>query len=169
MICQQCQKNVANVHFTKVLNGNKVEMHLCEKCAKENSQISFMPSLSIHDFFSGILGGAGSYVMQEERKPLACGDCGMTYEEFQKTGRFGCPECYKVYGEKLQPLLRRLHGGVEHRGKVPSKVQACLKTSKEIEALKEQLSAAIRNEEYEQAAELRDRIRKIETDTVDNH
>jgi len=93
---------------------------------------------------------------------LACEKCGMSYEEFQKVGKLGCDNCYNIYGERLKPILKRLHGDVIHKGKVPVKASKSIRVSKEIEKLKEELNMAVRNEEYEKAAEIRDKIKALE-------
>jgi len=95
---------------------------------------------------------------------LVCQKCGMSYDEFQKVGKLGCSGCYETFGNRLKPILKRLHGSVEHSGKVPVKISKTLRTSKEIEELKGLLSKAVQNEEYEKAAEIRDRIKAIESE-----
>jgi protein arginine kinase activator len=166
MLCQHCQLRIANVHFTQVINNNKVEMYLCDHCAKEKGQINFGSPLNVNDFFSGImgLGGNTQYVVNSSLK-LVCDKCKMSYEEFQKTGKLGCSNCYNVFGERLQSLFKRLHGEVEHHGRIPGKISKTIKTTKEIEKLKELLNAAIQKEEYEKAAEIRDKIRGLEVVT----
>ena len=86
----------------------------------------------------------------------------MSFEEFKKVGRLGCDNCYVIYSDKLDPLIRRLHGNTKHTGKIPKRISETMKASKQIENLKEQLNRAIQNEEYEKAAELRDEIKKTE-------
>jgi protein arginine kinase activator len=165
MLCQNCQKRMANVHFTQVINNNKVEMHLCEQCAKEKGQFKFGPTVNFNDFLTGFIGydGYPSYA-SPVLKPLVCDKCGLSFEEFQKIGKLGCSHCYETYKEKLGPLIKRIHGGLEHHGKVPAKVSIALKSSREAEDFKEQLNKAIENEEYEKAAEIRDRIKGLESD-----
>lgn len=164
MLCQQCQKKVANVHFTQIINGKKVEMYLCEQCADEKGQMGFSPQLNLGDFLWGFPGFAGStgYAQVEQPQEVRCEVCGMSFEDFRKTGKLGCGNCYGVFRENLGPILRRLHGSTEHTGKVPGRVSDCIRNTHEIEKLKNELSAAIGNEEYERAAELRDRIRSLE-------
>lgn len=87
----------------------------------------------------------------------------MSFEDFRKTGKLGCTNCYKLFKENLAPILRRLHGNAEHTGKVPAKISGCIKNSNEIEKLKNELTDAIDREEYEKAAQLRDRIRGLES------
>lgn len=163
MLCQFCQKRVANVHFTQVINGNKTELYLCEQCARDKGQSSFGSPFSVNNFFSGIMeGGKDSDYRALEVDVQQCDKCGMTYREFQKIGKLGCDNCYSIFGERIKPLLKRLHGNIEHTGKVPGRVSRELSSIKEIEALKELLNKAILSEEYEKAAELRDKIKALE-------
>ena len=163
MLCQNCQKRVANVHFTKVVNNRKIEMYLCEQCAREKGQISFGSPLGIADFFAGILGvGDAGSMLEDSQQVVRCETCGMSYDDFQKTGKLGCGDCYKLYGDRIKPIIKRLHGNIGHTGKVPRYISESLSTSKEIENLKELLNKAVQEEEYEKAAEYRDKIREIE-------
>ncbi|MDP4092312.1 MAG: UvrB/UvrC motif-containing protein [Bacillota bacterium] len=168
MLCQWCQKRPASVHFTQVVNNNKVEMYLCEQCAKEKGQVTFGSPFSISDFLSGIMEFASDngYRIQSEPRVI-CEKCGMTYEEFQKSGKLGCGSCYELYHDKLDLLLKRLHGNAVHCGKSPGSKQQGMaltqpKQANEIDGLKELLNKAIQNEEYEKAAEIRDRIKNLE-------
>jgi protein arginine kinase activator len=165
MLCQHCQKRIANVHFTQVINSNKVELYLCEQCAKEKGKLTFGNPFQISDFFSGIIGvGDPAAYMESPVKQEVCDKCGMSYDEFQKLGKLGCSTCYKLFGDRLLPLVKRLHGSVEHHGKTPEKLVKTIESVKEMEALKQKLNDAIGKEEYEKAAELRDKIRKLEAE-----
>lgn len=169
MLCQQCQKKVANVHFTHIINGKKVEMYLCEQCANEKGQLGFSPQLKLGDFlwgFPGLTGNPG-FAQEEQPEEVRCKVCGMSFEDFRKTGKLGCGNCYEIFRENLNPILRRLHGNIEHTGKMPGRVSDSIRTSNELEKLRGELAAAIGTEEYEKAAELRDRIRSLEC-TVNN-
>lgn len=163
MLCQRCQKRIANVHFTQAINNKKIEMYLCEQCAREKGDFSFGSPLSINNLLSSLIGmeEPASYV-QTVPKSLVCKKCGMSYEEFQKIGKLGCDKCYEVFTRRLEPLVKRLHGNTGHNGKVPGNVSGEIKLSKEIEKLREQLNKSIRNEDYEKAAQLRDKIRSLE-------
>lgn len=164
MLCQNCNTKNATVHFTKVVNNKKVELYLCEQCAKEKGQINFSAPFSLADFFPGFAGYSmkNPYVTgyPEMKK---CSKCGMSYEDFQKTGKLGCSECYNIFKEEITPLVKRIHGAVEHQGKVPSGISGKIKTTGEIQLLKEHLGKAIQSEEYEKAAKLRDKIRQLES------
>jgi protein arginine kinase activator len=163
MLCQHCQNRIANVHYTQIVNGTKVEMYLCEQCANEKGQHSFGSPLNISDFLSGFFGlGTAESVTLTEPNEVLCDVCGMSYEDFKSTGKLGCSNCYKVFEEQLKPILNRLHGNVEHIGRIPDKVSKNMKVNEEIDDLKEKLANAVRNEEYEDAALIRDRIKAIE-------
>jgi protein arginine kinase activator len=165
MLCQNCQKRIANVHFTQVINGERIELYLCEKCANEKSQSSFGAPLGINDFFSGLIGfGAPPQYVSAPPEQAVCKQCGMSYEDFLKTGKMGCGNCYEVFGERLQPIFRKLHGAQEHAGKMPQRQCKGISSSKELQKLKEMLNKAIQQEEYEKAAELRDKIRQLEVE-----
>lgn len=98
-------------------------------------------------------------------KETACGQCGMTMKEFNETGRFGCSECYTAFGAELTELLRRIHGRDHHEGKVPSINPAHMEARKELLALRRQLKQAVEQENFEDAAQLRDRINHLELTT----
>lgn len=163
MLCQKCHKRIANVHFTRVVNNQKVEMYLCEQCANEQGQTGFDAPLSVSEFLSGIFnfGNSAPYVNLSSADTV-CDKCGMSFQEFQKSGKLGCSNCYRTFGERLKSILKRLHGSAQHSGRIPEKVSESIKLSREIEKLKEMLNEAVKNEEYEKAAELRDKIRSLE-------
>ncbi|MBW5449209.1 hypothetical protein GE107_24590 [Cohnella sp. CFH 77786] len=164
MQCQECGKRPATLHFTKIVGGEKTELHICESCARDKGE--FIPGtqggFSIHNLLSGLLdfehAGAGA------AKPPAvrCDSCGMTYSQFSKIGRFGCSNCYKQFGERLDPLLKRVHGNTVHVGKVPKRAGGKVKTKREIDRLKQEMQSRIAREDFESAAKLRDRIRELE-------
>lgn len=165
MFCQQCQKREANVHFTQVKNGNKVEMYLCSQCAEKNGQFSFSPQLNLGGFLWGVpgFGGGMGFAEIEQPREVHCDICGISFDDFRKTGKLGCANCYRVFRENLSPILRRLHGSTDHTGKVPVKLSECIRTTDELEKLRSELAVAIGDEQYEKAAELRDRIRELES------
>lgn len=168
MLCQNCQKRAATVHFTQVINNNKVEMYLCEQCADQKGQLNFISPFGINNFFPVIMEyEPDTPLVQSSVKQPVCSKCGMTYEEFQRVGKLGCSNCYELFGDKLKPLLRRLHGNIEHKGKIPGRVSKTIKMSKEIEKLKELLNKAVQGEEYEKAAEIRDKIKVLESTKQD--
>ncbi len=166
MICQNCHKRIANVHLTQVINDSKVELHLCEQCAGEKSGFGYGAPLGISNFITGLLGlsGTGRDMAAEPSAATVarCDKCGMSMSDFQQSGKMGCGECYRAFSDIVRNLLKRIHGNASHTGRMPVRLSATVMTDREIEKLKESLSEAIRNEEYEKAAELRDRIKGLE-------
>ncbi|NSL52622.1 UvrB/UvrC motif-containing protein [Calidifontibacillus erzurumensis] len=170
MECQECHQNPASVHFTKIINGQKTETHLCEQCAREKGE--WFPGaggFSISNLLSGLLNLDYPLANTSTNKPFGtigvnqCPRCGMTFQQFSKIGRFGCSNCYETFHSQLDPILRRVHSGnTVHHGKIPKRIGGHLHLSKEISRLKEQLQKAIQYEEFEKAAELRDKIRSLE-------
>lgn len=165
MLCQECSKRPASLHFTKIVNGEKTEYHLCEVCARERGDKlpGAANGFSIHSLLSGLLEfepSGSSY--NQNQKHLRCETCGLTYSQFGKIGRFGCSDCYKYFSTKLDPLFRRVHGTTTHAGKVPARSGGKIKYSREIERLKSMLQQKIKMEEFEEAANLRDQIRDLE-------
>jgi protein arginine kinase activator len=157
MTCDECGVNNAKIRLTKIVNGKMIEMNLCEQCAKKHSQ--FHGPFSLQNIMSGWL---SDFHKQETIQKLQCEKCGMTYDEFKQSGKFGCSHCYGSFKKNLSPLIRSIHGHDSHRGKIPEKAGSELKQKKEIEKLKHQLSEAIETEAYEKAAEIRDKIKELE-------
>jgi len=142
-------------------------MHLCEECAVryQPQWVLGLEPFSIHKFLVGILEyEPGS----EDKKDLGarrlsqCEACGMTYHQFQQVGKMGCDECYRFFSPMLQPLLRKVHGGLDHLGKVPQRAGGKIRHKQELARLRLELQKHIVQEEYEQAATVRDRIRELE-------
>ncbi|MEE8143396.1 MAG: UvrB/UvrC motif-containing protein [Planctomycetota bacterium] len=161
MICEICREEVATVHLTEIVNNAKKEIHLCETCAQEKGVAitSQVKNLSIPEFFGQLV---ESSTQGGEGAQLECGACGMTYQQFRATGKLGCPGDYRVFRKEMDQLLRKIHDSVQHRGKVPSRVNSEISRRKEIEDLKISLKQAVEREEYEMAAQLRDRIFELE-------
>ena len=172
MLCQDCGKRPATLHFTKIVNGEKTEFHICEACARERGEmIPGAPNgFSIHNLLSGLLDfepmSAGG--MREHKPPHSrCETCGMTYAQFSKIGRFGCSDCYRYFSAKLDPLFKRVHGNTVHVGKVPQRAGSLIRSKREIDRLKRDLQERIAREDFESAARIRDRIRELERRLAD--
>ncbi|QJW47509.1 hypothetical protein HA075_18050 [bacterium BFN5] len=167
MLCDECKKRPACVHITKITNNQKVDKYLCEHCAKENGELIFSTDhkFSVHDFLAGMF----SHGLSETAQPKieACKNCGMTYRDFSQTGKVGCSNCYVTFGNKFEPLLRRIHGSSAHIGKIPKRSEGVLEIRQRVKGLRQKLEQAITDEEYEQAACLRDEIRQLEKELND--
>jgi protein arginine kinase activator len=163
LLCQECGKKPATLHFTKIVNGEKNEFHICESCARDKGEmIPGSPNgFSIHSLLSGLLDfertGPGSI-----QETMRCEACGLTYPQFSKLGRFGCSSCYQSFESKLDPLFKRVHGNTVHVGKIPKRSGGVIQTKREIDRLRRELITRIDQEEFEAAAQLRDRIRELE-------
>lgn len=164
MLCENCNKNAATVHVTKILNEKKTELHLCEQCAKQSEGVPFDTSFTINNFLTGLLDSMqDSAIKVDYIKTTKCDHCGMTYGKFKQLGRLGCAQCYNAFKEKLIPLIKRVQGSEIHTGKVPKRAGGSIRIRKEIKQLKGELEKTIRNEEFEKAAVLRDQIREMES------
>ncbi len=166
MLCDECGKREATVHFEQVVNGRKTVTNLCQECAQKKGimNVFLQPSFNISSLLSALLGsqiksapalGPG---VEETRCPV----CGMTYRDFARAGMLGCSRCYKTFEDRLEPLLRRIHGSDRHVGKAPVKAGGSAKLRREVEELKRELAQAVSKEAYEKAAELRDKIKQVE-------
>lgn len=170
MICQVCNERPANVHITKIINGVKRELHMCEQCAKEKEGLSIgnqMPGFDSPFSFTNIIAGLMDFpgingLPYSAQQQVKCSSCGLDYEEFKNTGRFGCSQCYASFGKRLDPLLKRIHGNTQHTGKVPKRTGGIIRVKRDIDRLKYELKKAVENEEYEKAAQIRDRIKTLE-------
>ncbi len=162
MLCQNCGKRPAAVHFTQVINSRKVELYLCEQCAREKNAFSINVPMDIGNFFAGVTGIPAkiTYANKKESRSV-CKGCGENLEQFRKTGKMGCSKCYELYGDMIKPLLKRIHGSVEHTGKAPGKISESMRLTKEIGNLRKQLEDAVKREDYEKAAQLRDQIKDM--------
>lgn len=167
MLCEICEKNEANFHIAKIINGVKEEKHVCEQCAKTLEGINLLSDMNFStDFsFQNILSGFLDYMNTSTKTSLpsqvVCNSCGTTYREFKESGLLGCSECYDTFKNTVIPILKRVQSNIEHHGKIPVKGGREIMAKKELEKLKEELQRAIALEEYEKAAELRDKIRNF--------
>ena len=164
MYCQICQKNEATIHLTEITDGVRSEMHLCEHCAQEEG-IAVKSSLPINELLANLLSTQPSEdeLFSGSEQEVACPHCGSTLEQFSKKAVLGCPYDYEVFEKSLLPLIERAHNGkTTHCGKVPSKTPKDTKKQVEFMTLRQQLDAAVKNEDYELAAKLRDKIKNSE-------
>lgn len=159
MLCNECGKNEARVHVTHIINGKKSESHLCEECAKKN-QTFLNSSFSMENLFSEMLNNAFNTTTYIPSK--GCLKCGMTFDEFRNTGKFGCSDCIGTFKNRLMPVVKNIQGYDAHTGKIPKRAGGSYKIQKDIEKLKIELKQAVEGEEYEKAAKLRDKIRELE-------
>ncbi|MCK5083654.1 MAG: UvrB/UvrC motif-containing protein [Candidatus Omnitrophica bacterium] len=161
MQCDICSKKKATVHLTEIVDDQMSEMHLCEECARQKS-VQMEQQFGLADLLAG-LADFGKPTKEDARESIKCSNCGMTYDEFRKFGRLGCGQCYESFKMHLSTLLKKVHGSNHHLGKSPVKIpQSEKKKIESFQELKMQLQQAIQREDFERAAEIRDKIRDLE-------
>jgi protein arginine kinase activator len=159
MKCQKCTK-AATLHITDVLPDEQFEEHhLCEECAQKYLYES-QPKAT------GVKPAPASAASAEAEEPVGlgreCEVCGIKFVEFRNSGRLGCPHDYQSFRDELMPLLENIHGETRHKGKSPRRLPQTKQTQSELVQLRKQLMQAVTKEAYEEAARLRDRIRRLE-------
>lgn len=176
MLCQSCKNKQANTHIKTIVNGELTEMNLCSECAAKQGYGSNMFNLNhffdIGSLMSGFMGDAAAAALAPEKR---CPNCGITFAQISKGGRVGCTKCYDVFYDRLLPSIKRIHGNTVHTGKKLRKPQlqsgenvntvntAAEKVNKpsELDVLNKQMQAAVKNQEFEKAAQLRDKINEL--------
>lgn len=149
--CQRCF-NKAVIHVTEILGHGQIEdIHLCENCYKNLLMAQLQEQSSAH-----------ASEEQPSAHTKACPTCGLSFLAFRNMGRFGCAQDYEVFEEEITPLLESLHGQVRHAGKSPRRAPLSATQRAELTQLQQQLQMLIREERYEEAARVRDRIRQLE-------
>ena len=165
MQCQICNKRAATIHLTEITDGLRSETHLCEQCAIEQG-IAAKSQVSINELLSSLLAVQPSddELFGPSEKKTSCPHCGFTLDKFRKEGVLGCPYDFEIFEKQLQPLIEKANNGkTSHCGKAPSKAPHNTKKQIELIKLRQQLEVAVRNENYEQAAKLRDEINQLDS------
>jgi protein arginine kinase activator len=163
MSCDQCREREAVIHLTQIVNEQVTTLHLCERCAAEKGVES--PGSAVKTPLGSFLAamGKGPEQAASPRAADTCLRCGATFQDFRESGRLGCPDCYRTFEAPLRDLLRRLHGSTHHLGERYAERQASSEEAREKAAdLREQLRLAVETENFELAAELRDRLKVME-------
>ncbi len=159
MLCDSCKKNEAIVHYAEIVEGQMKKMNLCELCAVDKG-VGVHTNFSIGDLLAGLTDTPGKAKDPVEQE--TCPNCKLTYKEFKKKGRLGCSVCYDTFKKGLIPLLEAIHKSEQHVGKIPQKAQEEVEAMSKLQRLREELAGAIRKEDFEKAARLRDEIKKLE-------
>jgi protein arginine kinase activator len=159
MLCEECGQNEAAVHVTHYINGEKMQKNICASCAGKMNLDGLLNPFSLNDLFGG-------FITLPSASPAAdcsvrCEVCGMSLNEFKDGGKLGCANCYKAFEASLIPFIKKIQGSTEHVGKAPEGNRKYARRM-EIEKMKEKLNEAVRREDYEQAAEIRDKIKLAE-------
>ena len=172
MLCEKCKKRTATVFYNENINGKTKSYSLCGDCAsklREQGDLqdiallseSFVDPFSTWNdqLFGGFFGIPALKSFPTEKK---CPVCGCHYSEIAKTGKVGCPTCYETFADELSAMISSVHGTTTHTGDVPAKYRAMQKRADRLEALNKELKKAIREEDYESAAKLRDEIKSLQ-------
>lgn len=158
MLCDICKQNVATVHLTQMVEGKTKKVDLCEGCSKAKG-VDDPTGFSLADLLLG-LGASQEMDQAAGGGEIKCPNCGFTQADFKKAGRLGCSECYNVFSEGLESLLKTMHKGTRHIGKRPHTLQTEAEIANKLKALQKQLEKAIADENFEGAANLRDEIKQ---------
>ncbi len=167
MKCQNCGANNANTHIKTIINGEFKEYDLCSECAKKMGYTNVFSDME--NEFSSFLGSFFGNALPARTQATRCEFCGSTYSEIAKSGHVGCAHCYDVFEQQLMPSIRRMHGNTTHCGKNSafSAEEKNNKTSEDakqqkIDKLKAELNKAVEQQNFEEAARLRDEIKELE-------
>ena len=181
MLCDNCGKQEANVRYTENINGKVKELNLCEECSKKLGigQMDFSMPMDFSNFFGDFIEEFTKpewMPLLSNVKTLTCNNCGYTFDDIVNTGKLGCPNCYEVFESELDPIIKRIQGTNRHVGRIGKIIDNKIdkkygKGEKEqdsnkkegktkLEQLQEDLKTAIKEERYEDAAKIRDEIKK---------
>ncbi len=163
MLCQDCNENQATVHLTQIINNEKMVLSLCKDCAATrgfHSPLDNVP-FPLAEILSGFIQQEFSPQQKSQLPDMECTNCGLTFEEFANKGRFGCGECYNAFRPRLETIMRKIHGSSLHRGKLPITAEDETLPVMEEERLEDELKKAIEGEDFERAADLRDKLKAI--------
>jgi len=160
MLCDVCKCNDATVFLTQIQDGKMQKVNLCDACSKEKG-VEDPKSFALADLLLGI---GASEEIEKSALSQKCPVCGFSQADFKKTGRLGCAVCYTTFAEGLHTLLKAMHKGTEHVGKLPQRAHRTIELSHRMRALSENLRKAVAEENYETAASLRDQIKLLESE-----
>lgn len=163
MICENCNKNNASVFLTQIINGEKKEFQLCSECAAINYNENLFDNL-FKGFIESLINDINfNYISDENNNDLIkCSKCGLNFDDITKIGKVGCSNCYSIFKKELNMAVKNIQGSTLHTGKFPKKSGVHMYNEKMIEELKGKLKQKIKDEQYEEAAIIRDEIKKLE-------
>jgi protein arginine kinase activator len=175
MLCQDCKKREAQVHLTQIVNNEKASLSLCKECAAArgfHSPLDNVP-FPLAEILSGMAANLPTQTKTEGGETITCSSCGLTFDDFTRLGRFGCGECYNAFRNRLEPIMRKIHGASLHRGRRPvlaadedETVESV--SVREEERLETELKKAIEQEDFERAVELRDKLKALRESLEDS-
>jgi len=164
MQCEICKTNTATVHLTEIIDSHRTESHLCQNCAQKQG-VTIKSQLSLNELLSSLLAAHQQTGENEavEKTKKVCGECGMSMEQFRKQALLGCPNDYKVFDDDLKDIIEKTQdNNSEHKGKRLTQMEPTpAQQQDKIEDLKNQLAQAVKAENYELAAKLRDQLKAL--------
>lgn len=163
MLCEKCGKHTATTHIRSIINGVCREKNLCSACAAEEGYNKIGQN-SLMDMLTSMLGDNG--VAQNSIGEEKCDCCGATFSQIASSGKVGCSKCYEKFRNQLIPYLKRVHGSVNHIGKKLSNEQLIVTPTDKVSDLRKKLAELVKNEKYEEAAVVRDEIKKYEEENA---
>ena len=167
MLCEKCNKNIANVYLKNNINGNITESRLCSSCAAGIYGQNYM------DLFGGGFESDIFNLFNLNKTPASlpfvaekqtCPMCGWSFQDIIKSGKAGCGECYAAFKNELEPSVIRIHGTAKHTGKIPKNMSAKITAKRKTEELGVKLKKMIADQNFEEAAVIRDEINKINSE-----
>ena len=164
VICMKCNKSFATVKLTRIVNGRVEELNLCQSCAAEISPYQKKlagAQANLDSILAGLLAN------EKEKKrttdiDITCRGCGLPFATYRESLFLGCADCYDSFGEHLLADLRKFHGSTRHQGKVPKRFQSRITMQRDIRQMRKQMEEAIKQDNFEVAAQLRDKIKSLE-------
>ena len=170
MLCENCKKNQATVHMKGFINGAVTELHFCQECSI--NMVNMESPISLENIFKGILESVQSMgpiqmgqvasLHPTHKIPGPCTVCALTYEQFKSIGKLGCEACYQAFPKEIVALFKNVQGSTHHEGKFPKRSGTAARQQREVDKLRSVLKKAVEEENYEEAARLRDQIRSME-------
>jgi len=158
MVCDVCKTNQATVFLTQIVDGKMQKVNLCESCSKEKG-VTDPTGFALADLLLGL--GAAQEI-EKSGNLQKCPACGFSQADFKKTGRLGCALCYDTFSEGLNSLLKAMHKGTSHVGKIPARLAESMQYDATMKSLQKELDKAVGQENYETAADIRDQIKHLE-------
>ncbi len=171
MMCEECGIRPARFHLMKIINEERTELNLCAVCmAKYQKQLPGIDFSDLAGILNNILEEKNADNVQEQGEPETepvCEQCGMTYAEFKKGGIVGCANCYKTFHAPIERIFKRVQTSTQHSGRIPEGVRSGASIRMNIDRLKQRMQKAVMDEEFEQAAKLRDAIRTLNAKLIE--
>jgi len=171
MLCEKCQKNTATIHMKGYVNGEVTERHFCQECSI--NMVNMEMPMNFGNIFKDIMESVQSMGGQvsigqppnlpvKRKVPGPCSVCDLNYEQFKATGKVGCEACYQAFPKEIVALFKNVQGSTHHEGKFPKRSGSEILQRREVDKLRSTLKKAVEEENYEEAARLRDQIRSLE-------